>query len=64
MNKTKLSQGLAVYAAERIFRVVPEGTHDWEKFVPPEDLQKVLENSKRFTLKVFVLLGFKFHQHF
>ncbi|XP_060607097.1 ubiquinone biosynthesis O-methyltransferase, mitochondrial-like [Ruditapes philippinarum] len=45
MNKTQLSRGLAVYAAERIFRVVPEGTHDWEKFVPPEDLQKVLENN-------------------
>ena len=46
MNKTQMSKGLAVYAAENLFKVVPPGTHDWEKFIDPDDLQSVLERSK------------------
>ncbi|KAL4232575.1 Hexaprenyldihydroxybenzoate methyltransferase [Mactra antiquata] len=45
MNKTVLSKSLAVFAAEKVFKIVPEGTHDWEKFVPPEDLKVILENN-------------------
>lgn len=46
INKTVLARYLAVVAAEKILRVVPEGSHDWEKFVPPTDLKSVLEKSK------------------
>jgi polyprenyldihydroxybenzoate methyltransferase/3-demethylubiquinol 3-O-methyltransferase len=46
LNKTYLSYGLAIVAAEQLLRVVPPGTHDWDKFVPPEDLQLYLEKSK------------------
>lgn len=45
LNKTSISYGLAVFGAERILRVVPPGTHDWNKFIPPEDLQEELERS-------------------
>ncbi|XP_072035424.1 ubiquinone biosynthesis O-methyltransferase-like [Amphiura filiformis] len=43
INKTWISYMLAVVGAEDIFRVVPSGTHDWEKFIPPEDLERILE---------------------
>lgn len=46
INKTVLARALAVYAAEKVFRVVPEGSHDWEKFVPPEDLKSILQKCK------------------
>lgn len=56
MNKTLLSRGLAVFAAEKIFRVVPEGTHDWEKFVPPEDLKLLLEKNNMHTRLIHGML--------
>ncbi|XP_045197576.2 ubiquinone biosynthesis O-methyltransferase, mitochondrial-like [Mercenaria mercenaria] len=56
MNKTTLSRGLAVFTAERILRVVPEGTHDWEKFVPPEDLKLLLENNNMHTRLIHGML--------
>ncbi|WAR06798.1 COQ3-like protein [Mya arenaria] len=56
MNKTLLSKGLAIYGAERVFRVVPEGTHDWEKFVPPEDLRALLEKNGMHTRLIHGML--------
>ena len=46
MNKTVLSYSLAVFAAEQILRIVPEGAHDWNKFISPDDLQFMLSQSK------------------
>ena len=46
INRTFLSGALVVFAAERIFRVVPVGAHDWNKFVTPDELQNILQNSK------------------
>lgn len=40
-----MSRALAVFAAERIFRIVPQGTHDWHKFVPIEHLQVLLSQN-------------------
>jgi len=45
INKTQMSRALAVFGAENILRLVPKGTHDWEKFVTPDDLEYHLENS-------------------
>lgn len=30
---------------EKIMGIVPEGTHEWEKFVPPEELERLLESN-------------------
>ncbi len=38
INKTLKSFALAKVAAEYILRWVPKGTHDWEKFVKPDEL--------------------------
>ncbi|KAF1743060.1 hypothetical protein MXB_1326 [Myxobolus squamalis] len=42
INRTLLSFVLAKVAAEYILRVVPRGVHDWNKFVPPKDLETYL----------------------
>ena len=34
---------LAIVAAENVLRLLPRGTHEWEKFVPPEELSKIVE---------------------
>ncbi|XP_070821629.1 ubiquinone biosynthesis O-methyltransferase, mitochondrial [Chaetodon trifascialis] len=45
MNKTSLSYVLAIIAAEQLLRIVPRGTHDWQKFISPEDLERLLESN-------------------
>ncbi|BFZ25264.1 hypothetical protein BsWGS_28302 [Bradybaena similaris] len=47
INKTRLAYLLGIVVAERLLHLVPAGTHDWEKFVPPEVLQDTLEKSYR-----------------
>ncbi|KAM8847189.1 ubiquinone biosynthesis O-methyltransferase, mitochondrial [Synchiropus picturatus] len=45
INKTSLSYWLAIVAAEQLLRIVPSGTHEWEKFISPEELERLLESS-------------------
>ena len=42
LNKTLKSYIFAIIGAEYVLRWLPIGTHDWEKFVRPEDLKKIL----------------------
>ena len=48
INKTFKSYLFAIVGAEYILRWLPIGTHEWEKFVKPEDLKKKLENNNLF----------------
>ncbi|XP_014674626.1 PREDICTED: ubiquinone biosynthesis O-methyltransferase, mitochondrial-like [Priapulus caudatus] len=41
LNKTWASYLLGIVAAEKLLRVVPDGTHDWEKFISPATLQEI-----------------------
>ncbi|NXI50740.1 COQ3 protein, partial [Chloroceryle aenea] len=50
INKTQLSYILGIVVAEKIMGIVPDGTHEWEKFVPPEELERLLE-SNGFSVK-------------
>jgi 2-polyprenyl-6-hydroxyphenyl methylase / 3-demethylubiquinone-9 3-methyltransferase len=43
LNRTAKSFGLAIIAAERILRLIPPGTHDWKKFIKPEELDRGLQ---------------------
>ncbi|XP_035809151.1 ubiquinone biosynthesis O-methyltransferase, mitochondrial isoform X2 [Amphiprion ocellaris] len=45
INKTNLSYALGIIVAEQILRIVPSGTHDWEKFISPEELERLLESN-------------------
>ena len=58
LNKTFKSYIFAVVGAEYILRWLPIGTHDWEKFVRPDDLVEIAMNSK---LKLKNLVGIKFN---
>ena len=42
LNKTLKSYFFAILGAEYVLRWLPIGTHDWEKFVKPEDLINIL----------------------
>ena len=42
INKTLKSYVFAIIGAEYILRWLPIGTHDWEKFVKPEELKEIL----------------------
>ncbi|KAM6967620.1 ubiquinone biosynthesis O-methyltransferase, mitochondrial [Aplochiton taeniatus] len=44
INKTNLSYALAIVAAEQVLRIVPSGTHEWDKFISPVDLERLLES--------------------
>ena len=48
INRTLISYVKAIIGAEYILRWLPIGTHDWNKFIKPEELEKKLFN-KKFT---------------
>jgi 2-polyprenyl-6-hydroxyphenyl methylase / 3-demethylubiquinone-9 3-methyltransferase len=51
LNKTLKSLVLAKFAAEYVLRWLPRGTHDWERFVPPDKLRVMLEENGLKVLK-------------
>tara|TARA_A100001011_G_scaffold265068_1_gene273857 strand:- start:1786 stop:2514 length:729 start_codon:yes stop_codon:yes gene_type:complete len=57
LNKTLKSYIFAIIGAEYILRWLPIGTHEWEKFVKPEELINIL---KKNNLKLDKLDGVKF----
>ena len=58
INKTLKSYIFAIVGAEYILRWLPIGTHEWEKFVKPEDLQQILT---KHNLSVNKLDGMNFN---
>jgi 2-polyprenyl-6-hydroxyphenyl methylase/3-demethylubiquinone-9 3-methyltransferase len=45
INRTLKSFALAIVGAEYVLRWVPRGTHQWDKFVTPNELETALEQS-------------------
>ena len=58
LNKTLKSYLFAIIGAEYVLRWLPIGTHEWEKFVKPEDLIKI---QKKNNLKLEKIDGMKFN---
>ena len=58
LNKTLKSYIFAIVGAEYILNWLPIGTHNWEKFVRPEDLISIAKNYK---LNLKDLSGLKFN---
>ena len=58
INKTLKSYVFAIVGAEYILRWLPIGTHEWEKFVKPEDLKKIL---MKYNLSLNKLEGMNFN---
>ncbi len=46
LNKTVKSYALGILAAEYLLNLVPNGTHDYKKFIKPADLRKILHANK------------------
>ena len=45
INKTLKSYIFAIVGAEYVLRWLPIGTHEWEKFVNPKDLENILKKN-------------------
>jgi 2-polyprenyl-6-hydroxyphenyl methylase/3-demethylubiquinone-9 3-methyltransferase len=45
LNRTLKSFALAIVGAEYVLRWVPRGTHQWDKFVTPRELETAVENA-------------------
>ncbi|MBT5781719.1 MAG: bifunctional 2-polyprenyl-6-hydroxyphenol methylase/3-demethylubiquinol 3-O-methyltransferase UbiG [Candidatus Marinimicrobia bacterium] len=52
LNRSMISYLKAIIGAEYILRWLPIGTHDWNKFIKPEELEKILNDNKFQTLDV------------
>ena len=52
LNRSLMSYLKAIIGAEYILRWLPIGTHDWNKFLKPEELEKLLQNEKFSTVDV------------
>lgn len=42
LNRTLKAAGLAIFGAEYVLRWLPRGTHQWSKFIKPEELEDYL----------------------
>ncbi|HEY2424950.1 MAG TPA: bifunctional 2-polyprenyl-6-hydroxyphenol methylase/3-demethylubiquinol 3-O-methyltransferase UbiG, partial [Pseudolabrys sp.] len=45
LNRTLKSFALAIVGAEYVLRWLPRGTHQWDKFVTPVELETAIEDS-------------------
>ena len=45
LNRTAKAKALAIVGAEYILKWVPKGTHDWSKFITPEELNALLSGA-------------------
>ena len=57
LNKTLKSYVFAIIGAEYILKWLPIGTHDWNKFLKPDDLINICKN---YSLYLNNLIGVKF----
>ena len=52
LNRSLMSYLKAIIGAEYILRWLPIGTHDWNKFIKPEELEQFLLNEKFSTVDI------------
>jgi 2-polyprenyl-6-hydroxyphenyl methylase/3-demethylubiquinone-9 3-methyltransferase len=45
INRTMKSFALAIVGAEYVLRWLPRGTHQWDKFVTPDELEIAMERA-------------------
>ncbi len=58
LNRSLTSYIKAIIGAEYVLRWLPIGTHDWNKFIKPEELENYLSKEKLVTLDI---RGLKFN---
>ena len=45
LNRTAKSFAVAIVGAEYIMRWLPRGTHEWDRFITPDELEELLKNA-------------------
>ena len=45
LNRNARSFVTAIVGAEYIFNILPKGTHEWEKFIKPSELERYMRNA-------------------
>jgi len=53
INKTLVSWFGAIVIAEYILNFIPRGTHEWNKFIPPHQVQHILDKCKFNTCHLY-----------
>lgn len=57
INQTIASYIFAIFVAENILKLLPQGTHDYRKLIPPNSLRLLLEESKNLLNFSYYLLS-------
>ena len=52
LNRTLKSYALAIVGAEYVLRCVPAGTHQWDRFLRPDDLKAALTGARLTSIDV------------
>lgn len=52
INKTFFSYITAIIFAEKVFRLIPQNTHQWKKFINPNKLKKQLFFEKFLNIHI------------
>lgn len=58
LNKTAISYLLAIVGAEKVLKLVPNGTHEFEKFIKPAQL---IQWAERYGLKIRDAIGLHYN---
>ena len=45
LNRNLKSYGMAIIGAEWVMRWLPKGTHDWAKFITPDELYSLIRSA-------------------
>ena len=54
INRSKISYLTTILLAEKILKIVPNNTHDWDKYVKPEE---IITFSKKYNCKLDKITG-------
>ncbi|OAF67999.1 hypothetical protein A3Q56_04278, partial [Intoshia linei] len=46
LNRTVASYLFCIEVAEKVLKIVPQGLHDWNKFMTPDELTALSKNAK------------------
>eukprot|EP01114_Cavostelium_apophysatum_P012687 TRINITY_DN2899_c0_g1_i1.p1 TRINITY_DN2899_c0_g1~~TRINITY_DN2899_c0_g1_i1.p1 ORF type:complete len:278 (-),score=28.90 TRINITY_DN2899_c0_g1_i1:862-1695(-) len=61
LNRTWSSYLLSIVAAEYLLGIVKKGTHDWNKYLTPSELQYLVEHNSDGKVRVNNITGFNYN---
>ena len=61
LNRSPKSYLMAILGAEYLLKAVPKGTHDWNKFIKPEEMRKMVDTVATMQEEVGIILDPKLH---